>query len=314
MRRVLSAWVLIILGAGPVAASCGFTDMGLSYVEACAIKASDSTVQCWGMASDGEDSPPAAAFNDICGDAFTMCGVKADGSLACWGSDSYVQLSTKPAGTSWSKVACAFGASCALKNDGTISCWGTYAPSAPVGTFAQLDGQDETFCGVKTDGSVRCWGSDAYDVISDKPAGTDWVEAHAWTRHACARKADGTLTCWGSNSYGEATAPGGTFQSVGVSGYDDSCGVTSSCTVDCWGCSYNGTDDDCTDYAEPSGTHFVQVFGSVNNFCALDNGGNVTCWNDDTFDIISGIPSTGCSVSACGGAAPAAQVHVSVIQ
>ena len=68
---------------------------------------------------------------------------------------------TPPAGT-FASVSAGGGHTCALKTDGTIACWGSdryMEATSPPGTFISVSaGYDQT-CGVKTDGSVECWGN-----------------------------------------------------------------------------------------------------------------------------------------------------------
>jgi len=52
--------------------------------------------------------------------------------------------------------------SCGLKNDGSAACWGrnNYGQTIiPVGTFTQLSAGKYHTCGLKSDGSATCWGA-----------------------------------------------------------------------------------------------------------------------------------------------------------
>ena len=49
------------------------------------------------------------------------CGLKSDGTLACWGGDRSGQASP-PAGT-FSQVSAGGWHNCALKTDSTLACW-----------------------------------------------------------------------------------------------------------------------------------------------------------------------------------------------
>jgi VCBS repeat-containing protein len=91
---------------------------------------------------------------------FHSCGVKTDGTLACWGSNSSGQLNGVPTGTFTSVSAGAFH-SCGVKTDGTLACWGLNnfgQLNAPSGTFTSVSGGVQYSCGVKTDGTLACWG------------------------------------------------------------------------------------------------------------------------------------------------------------
>jgi alpha-tubulin suppressor-like RCC1 family protein len=55
------------------------------------------------------------------GDSHT-CGVKTDGTIACWGSNSYGKA-TPPPGT-FTVVSAGYNHTCAVRTDGSVTCWG----------------------------------------------------------------------------------------------------------------------------------------------------------------------------------------------
>jgi Regulator of Chromosome Condensation (RCC1) repeat protein len=59
---------------------------------------SDGTLVCWGSNSNGQATPPAGSFTAVSAGAFYGCGLRSDGTLACWG-DNGVGQATPPAGT-----------------------------------------------------------------------------------------------------------------------------------------------------------------------------------------------------------------------
>jgi Regulator of chromosome condensation (RCC1) repeat len=62
------------------------------------------------------------------------CGVRTDGTLACWGDDSAGQ-STPPGGT-FTTVSAGGNHACAVRTDGGVVCWGqdtSGQSSVPVG-------------------------------------------------------------------------------------------------------------------------------------------------------------------------------------
>ena len=94
------------------------------------------------------------------GDAFT-CGVKIDGTIACWGQNTWGEA-TPPAGT-FTSVSAGEAHACGVRIDGTIACWGNKnCPQVPVpaGTFVSVNANNNCHaCGVETDGTVTCWGN-----------------------------------------------------------------------------------------------------------------------------------------------------------
>jgi alpha-tubulin suppressor-like RCC1 family protein len=124
---------------------------------------------------------------------FTM-GIKTDGTLWGWGSDSYGQLGdntrvnksspvqTAAGGTNWKQVACNYYHTAAIKTDGTLWLWGmnwyseigdstTSAKSSPVQTAAGGTNWKQVSVGfgntaaIKTDGSLWVWGSNAHGQL-----------------------------------------------------------------------------------------------------------------------------------------------------
>src|SRR5512135_2551033 len=85
-------------------------------------------------------APPGQAalaqFESLSAGYRNTCGIKSDGSLACWGDNTYLQ-SNPPAGTSV-QVSVGDMHTCALMSGGSLVCWGdnSYGQSTPTaGTF-----------------------------------------------------------------------------------------------------------------------------------------------------------------------------------
>ena len=140
------------------------------------------------------------------------CGLRADGSVACWGDNGYGQ-STPPAAT-FTHIAVGYTHSCGLGSDGKIVCWGTYVGAsgpgpayAPTGTFARVcAGSDET-CGLTADGTVACAG-EGFGLWQDITTAGEFTEISCGTQ-PCGLRADGSVTCWfDSNGWQPVTQPG----------------------------------------------------------------------------------------------------------
>jgi hypothetical protein len=103
---------------------------------------------------------------------------------------------------------------CGVKTDGTLACWGSNSSgqaTPPGGTFTQVSGGTFHTCGVKTDGTLACWGDNRQGQAT--PPGGTFTQVSAGRSHTCGLKTDATLACWGDDGQGQATPPGGTFRS-----------------------------------------------------------------------------------------------------
>lgn len=107
---------------------------------------------------------------------------------------------------------------CGVKTDGTLACWGQDSPTqpsmvntVPAGTFKSVSAGDLHACGVKEDGTVACWGQNTKGETA-APAGTVFKSIAAGQGHSCGVKADGTVACWGDDYFGQAKPPAATFR------------------------------------------------------------------------------------------------------
>ena len=192
------------------------------------------------------------------------CAILDNGSVKCWGANTFGQLGLGSSATevggspgdmgdnlpsvnlgNFQAVALSLGYShsCALSNQGTVKCWGKNS-----------EGQ----LGM---GDTVNRGSSSNDMGDNLPAidlgGHGALEISAGTSHTCALLDDHSIRCWGNNFYGQlglgdiqnrgdvpeemgAQLPGIqlgnglTAQSV-VSGGAYTCALLSSGAVKCWG-------------------------------------------------------------------------------
>jgi alpha-tubulin suppressor-like RCC1 family protein len=219
------------------------------------------------------------------------CALLANGSIDCWGDNSYGQL-----------------------GDGTKE----YRSPTPVVVSGVTDataitaGWDNT-CALLTGGTVKCWGDDSNGQLGNgtKENGsatpvtvsgiTNATAIAASGLHTCALLAGGSIDCWGANGLGEL-GNGTTEESlipVAVSGITHATAITASgdggephtCaliaggSIDCWGENYFGQLGDGS--KEYISTTPVAVSGITNataitagglNTCALLAGGSIDCW------------------------------------
>ncbi|MCY3953136.1 MAG: hypothetical protein OXG69_11425, partial [bacterium] len=90
--------------------------------------------------------------------------------------------------------------SCGLRTDGTIACWGgndSGQSDAPDGQYTAIAAGHSHTCAIRADGTIACWGGND-SRQSDAPDG-QYTAIAAGHSHTCAIRADGTIACWGGN-------------------------------------------------------------------------------------------------------------------
>jgi hypothetical protein len=136
--------------AGQLEAPTGsFKELWTRGITSCALRDDDS-LACWGAGAPGDDpaelycnapanhgqaTPPAGAFRSVSIGLKHACGVRADGTVACWG-----------AGTE-AREDCGLG--------GATHCGQSAAPS---GTFVEVAAGGFHSCAMTADRKIECWG------------------------------------------------------------------------------------------------------------------------------------------------------------
>ena len=179
-------------------------DVELADLHACAIK-EEGSLWCWGANVYGQlgtgmsghaDTPTREAtlssdWEQVAVGSKHSCGLKTDGSLWCWGDNSYGQLGTgdtdnrnqpiqeSTGASDWAQVTVGGAHKCAIKEDGSLWCWGhnrdrqigdgtqddRHTPTevgAEKGPWSQVDalrGSVSYTCAVNTSNALYCWGS-----------------------------------------------------------------------------------------------------------------------------------------------------------
>ncbi len=237
----------------------------------CGVK-TDGSVACWGQDLFGEGTPPAGEFISVSAGGPHTCGVKTDGSVACWGDDTLGQA-TPPAGE-FISVSAGGPHTCGVKTDGSVACWGDDTlgqATPPAGEFITVSAGGPHTCGVKTDGSAACWGDDTLGQTTP-PAG-EFISVSAGGGHTCGVRTDGSVACWGFDYFGQSRPPAGEFISVSAGG-GHTCGVRTDGSVSCWG-------DDTWDQATPPAGEFASVSTGGLHTCGVRTDGSVACWGFD---------------------------------
>src|SRR3954447_21317511 len=168
--------------------SCSLDDVGI--------------VKCWGnnesgAVGDGTVEPRitptgvtglGAGIVDIAADGFSSCALLGDGSVKCWGANTFGALGR--------------GSADALPHPVPDYVSG-------LGGVTQISGGYYGYCVVITDGTAKCWGANPYGEIGNPAASNPQTSPIAVQNlggvkkisngefHACAVLNDGTGRYWG---------------------------------------------------------------------------------------------------------------------
>ena len=181
--------------------------MGLNHY--CGIF-SDGNLKCWGQNYYGQLGIGSTTSHNTsqnvslgtgrtavavsAGTSYT-CAILDDGSLKCWGQNSYGQLG--------------IGSTTNYDTPQNVSL-GTGR------TAVSVDAGDSHTCAILDDGSLKCWGQNSNGQLGigsttnhDTPqnvsldTGRTAVSVSAGHYHTCAILDDGSLKCWGYNIFGQ---------------------------------------------------------------------------------------------------------------
>ena len=208
------------------------------------------------------------------------CGLRADGSLSCWGKGEWFD-NQPPTGGPYASIASGDGSTCGLKVDGTMICWGlwSYDSSLPPSDVKLNDlgfslhlpiGQLRT-CGLDTSGHAQCFGRAKFRIPESR-GGVICPEVAPHHRETCERvnpppesqfvalssdgpdcgiRADGSVECW--HQWGIVGSPPVTETFTAVSsGKYHVCGLRANGTIACWG------DNGYGQSTPPNGTYLGQ--------------------------------------------------------
>ena len=249
-----------------------FTQVSAGGLHSCGLR-SDGSVVCWGSNSFGEAAAPSGSFTQISAGRWYSCGIRSDGSVVCWGDNRDGQTAA-PSG-SFTQISASEEHSCGLRSNGSAVCWGDNSDgqaTAPSGSFTQISAGGDHSCGLRSNGSAVCWGDNS-DGQTAPPSGS-FTQISAGGDHSCGLRSNGSAVCWGDNSDGQATAPSGSFTQISAGGLH-SCGLRSNGSAVCWGSNRDGQ------ATAPSGS-FTQMSAGRRHSCGLRSSGSAVCWGDNS--------------------------------
>ncbi len=307
----------------------------------CAIT-STGGVQCWGanessQLGDGATASTSGATNVLSPDgenvldemisvsarATQACGVRADGAVICWGTNSGGN----------------FGDG-AMTNVALRSAYVLVGSAAPSSGARQVSTGLQHTCSVLSNGTAKCWGRNAFGQLGDNTVTNNATPVAAAASlgtikkissggyHSCALLPSGSVYCWGYNAYGQlgnntttqSLSPVQVISDSGEAltdvinirtGYYHTCATSADGAVYCWGkgtAGELGHSSDLTNSSVAINTTKIDESGNLGgirkvvtsryNSCALtpDGYGTVVCWGSNTYGQIGDNTTTTASV------------------
>jgi alpha-tubulin suppressor-like RCC1 family protein len=224
-----------VVDAGPP--PMGWTKVSLGMHHTCGLR-SDRTLWCWGSHTSGQlghgvdieeaQEPELAPVQvrqaggtgdshwddwiDVSAGLRHTCGLRANGTLWCWGDGSSGRLGKGGAGSEpapvrvvaaeelpeepwsdWTAVWAGDLHTCGRRQDGSLWCWGWRSQ----GQLGNGISGDPTLEGRSTPALVLAAGEEVGGDGWD-----DWHHAAGGELHTCGRREDGSLWCWGLSGFG----------------------------------------------------------------------------------------------------------------
>lgn len=164
--------------------------------------------------------------------------------VAAWGVGAVTNLPSTLSNAV--AIAAGYQHAVALKADGTVAAWGsnTYGQaSVPLGlsNVVAVAAGDYHCLALKEDGTITAWGNNNGGQISLPANATNIIAIAAGTAHSLALRADGIVLAWGDNFYGQTTVPASATNVVAIAAYSDhNLALRADGTVLPWGDSSQG--------------------------------------------------------------------------
>lgn len=214
-------------GSTPATTNLIVTDYDVGYDHQCAVSA--GSLYCWGVGFFGKlgngSNTNLTAPTKVGVDSWTSvavssdasCGIKADGTLHCFGF-GYTGIDQQGSATTWTRIdGTPLGQTYFGLQGASLHRWDFVVPPASSGAendWTAIAAGTDHVCGIRAGGTLWCKGQNRHGQLGDGTlearanvvqvgAANDWVSVTAGAYGTCGIRGAGDLYCWGSNDYGE---------------------------------------------------------------------------------------------------------------
>ena len=215
---------------------------------------------------------PIPPFVAVSSGSYHTCGLRADGTVVCRGSN-YKGVATPPRDERFESISSGSSHACGLRGDGKIVCWGAFELGQSRQQYTSISSGNEFVCGLRVDGVAICAGNHSIDQPSEHERFVSISSSSS--DHVCGLRDDGFVVCWGglkSPDDEKFTALGGGSWDYDTSS-DFHCGVLETGAALCWGGLYDWPEDE----------RFAAISSGSDHACGLRADQTVVCWGSNEF-------------------------------
>ena len=211
---------------------------------------------------------PTSGWAQVSAGVDHTCGVRADGTAWCWGSNAHGQLGDGSKRSSRVPV----------QVEGVPA----YDPDTEMGsdasaTWTQISAGSANTCAVRSDQTAWCWGANRYGQL-----GTPRLSGDA----ACGIGGSDQIDCFGPDQASPqqvVTSSGDRLLLVTIDTADRAgCGLDEGSVAWCWGWTQPGVDSDAA-RLEGQEYHFDQIATDGAHGCGVEPDHRLRCWGSSAF-------------------------------
>jgi alpha-tubulin suppressor-like RCC1 family protein len=205
-------------------------------------------ITCWGKMGSplGQLTPPkdlARGGIGLTAGMYHACGIKLNGHVKCWGSNSDGQLEVPNDLGPVKSISAGGSHTCAINQNNNVRCWGAVDSSDQISAGLSLEAYVKTIssgaihtCSITKNDEVECWGMGYYGNMTYKKIIGKVKNITVGWFTACAITADAKVKCWDdpTDLVSDITEKVGQLVTISA-GSKHFCGKTKSNEVKCWG-------------------------------------------------------------------------------